>query len=142
MPLLLLTMRCLDLKVISCQGAGAKADPTAICIGNLTDVFHDPLAVKVHRLSDAGLLTAVCSCALPSGSAPCVGPKGSAQYNASTQQSSQHASYYRSPRNKGRPQRCLPRRRLLCEAYVALQEFGALANFRLRVIPVTTHTYT
>ena len=36
------------IRVISCMGAGAKADPTRLCIGDLTDATRDPLCSKVR----------------------------------------------------------------------------------------------
>ncbi|KAH8049543.1 hypothetical protein JL722_11838 [Aureococcus anophagefferens] len=38
----------LNIKALSAMGAGAKADPTKLCVAPLADAVHDPLAVKLR----------------------------------------------------------------------------------------------
>jgi len=40
----------LGLRAVSCLGAGAKADPTRILIGGLSDAMRDPLAAKLRYI--------------------------------------------------------------------------------------------
>ncbi|EKU21259.1 hypothetical protein NGA_0399400, partial [Nannochloropsis gaditana CCMP526] len=39
-----------DLRVISALGAGLKADPTRLCIGELDNTKNEPLAIKLRYL--------------------------------------------------------------------------------------------
>ncbi|KAJ1444349.1 hypothetical protein M885DRAFT_627207 [Pelagophyceae sp. CCMP2097] len=53
---LLATCVRLGLRVISAMGAGAKADPTRLCVAPLADAVHDPLAAKLRwRLRQLGV---------------------------------------------------------------------------------------
>ena len=49
----------LNIKALSAMGAGAKADPTKLCVAPLADAVHDPLAVKLRwKLRQRGWTTA------------------------------------------------------------------------------------
>lgn len=39
-----------DLRIITSLGAGLKADPTRMCIGELDNARHDPLAVRLRHI--------------------------------------------------------------------------------------------
>ena len=125
---------CYDkrLRVISSMGAGAKADPTRLHICNISEVVSDPLAARLRQsLRKAGMVNLqTCGinvvysserptrklCALEGEAAEA--PQVSCEAVAAPGLSA------------------VPRSRCCRCGSAPLQEFGALENFRVRILPV------
>lgn len=127
-----------NIRVVCSLGAGGKADPTRICLGDLNDVRKDPLAVALRlqlRKTAPGYQAHDLAFALGGPvSHPGPGPKADGEGNACIKDAGATgiACVYSSE---------LPRAKLLplemdAAAGDRPQDFGALAGFRVRVLPV------